>query len=128
MGVKGTNCGGINLKHPMILMPTYSARLSSREAVTVRADVERGPIRIMGGKRRKYRHISPMTYQEIFERARNSFASHPLESGGVYLRHIQELSGHKDSKTTETYTHVSTKELSKIKSPFDMMGGEKHSE
>ena len=121
MGVKGTNCGGINLKHPMILMPTYSARFRAGEAVTVRADVERG-------KGRKDRHISPRTVQSIFERARNSFAPHPLGSGGVDLRYIQELPGHKHSKTTEIYARVSTKELSKIKNPFDLMGGEKHSE
>jgi hypothetical protein len=32
---------------------------------------------------------------------------------------IQELLGHKSSKTTEIYTHVSNRLLSKIKSPLD---------
>jgi len=41
-----------------------------------------------------------------------------LESG-VDLRYIQELLGHKSSKTTEIYTHVSNKDLSKIKNPLD---------
>jgi len=29
--------------------------------------------------------------------------------------------GHKSSKTTEIYTHVSTKDLGKIKSPLDLI-------
>ena len=54
----------------------------------------------------------------------HSSATYLLESG-VDLRSIQKLLGHKHSKATEIYTHITTKNLSAIRNPLDslLVGG-----
>lgn len=49
---------------------------------------------------------------------RHSYATH-LHESGVDIRYIQLLLGHKSTKTTEIYTHVSRRDLLQIRSPFE---------
>ena len=49
---------------------------------------------------------------------RHSYATH-LHDSGLDIRYIQELLGHKSTRTTEIYTHVSRRNLVAVRSPIE---------
>ncbi len=49
---------------------------------------------------------------------RHSYATH-LHESGLDIRYIQELLGHRNSRTTEIYTHVSRRNLVSVRSPIE---------
>jgi len=51
---------------------------------------------------------------------RHCFGTHLLENG-TDLRYIQALMGHESSKTTEVYTHITTKGFNQIVNPMDKL-------
>jgi len=85
------------------------------------------------------KQFSPRAIQKIFHQAfdktgiskhatlhtlRHTFATHMLENGED-VRKIQRLLGHKNIKTTEIYTHITSEAIRNIKSPLDNLEIEK---
>jgi integrase/recombinase XerD len=77
--------------------------------------------------------ITTRTIQQVFTNAkqkaglkqdvgihslRHSFATH-LHESGIDIKYIGDLLGHNSIKTTSIYTHVSKREIGKIRSPLD---------
>lgn len=91
--------------------PNYQFVFSDKEPLTTR-NIQK-IIKHTATKAGIQKKITPHTF-------RHSFATHLLESG-TDIRYIQELLGHSNLNTTQIYTHVSTEELKKIRSPMDSL-------
>lgn len=90
-------------KHDYLLFSGPKGKLSSRNLQKI--------IKKASEKAKLNKSISPHTL-------RHSFATHLLEEG-VDIRYIQTLLGHADLSTTQIYTHISTEQIKKIKSPIE---------
>jgi len=94
----------------LFVFPGRNGKLSTRAVQRM--------IKRMSKRSNLHKKITPHTF-------RHSFATHLLDNG-IDLRKIQELLGHSNLNTTQIYTHVSTEEIKKVKSPLDNIKGGKN--
>ncbi|MGN7350320.1 tyrosine-type recombinase/integrase [Paenibacillus sp. 2003] len=72
--------------------------------------------KVFEGERRRAGIVKKVSIHAL----RHSFATHLLKNGKDQ-RYIQELFGHTSARTTQRYTHVSTKNIQHIQSTLDRM-------
>jgi len=104
-----------------ILMLIYSAGLRVGEVVRLKPediDVNRGLIYVRGGKGRKdgYTILSEVAMESLRDYSDKYKPIRWLFPGARKEKYISS------SKTIEIYTHVSNKDIGKIKSPLDTWG------
>jgi integrase/recombinase XerD len=97
-----------NIKHKTMLTLTYACGLRCGDVRSFQLVLKQAIVKAKINK--------PVTLHWL----RHSYATHLLDTG-TDLRYIQELLGHRSSRTTEIYTHVSTRDLKNIVSPFDTL-------
>ena len=113
-------------------MITYSGGLRLSEVINLKIkdiDSKRMQIFVRQAKGRKDRYTllskealaALHKYYKVSTRTlRHCFGTHLLENG-TDLRYIQALMGYESSKTTEIYTHVTTKGFNQIENQLDKL-------
>ena len=70
-------------------------------------------------------HKAGIDKRVTYHTLRHSFATAMLENG-TNIRVLQELTGHADVRTTEKYTYMMDKDISRLSSPLERLKETKH--